>query len=344
MRIHSQTGWLINSSQRLGSSSERKPELRRTGSVLDVQLGTDHGTRVIRALANDGRAAILQLLQSRTLNVSEIADALGATMSATSENIKVLSEAGLIATEMTPGTRGLQKACGRAVDAVVINLPKPAPQSGRAIELSMPVGGFADFEVHPTCGLVGASGTIGMFDDARSFYEPERVDAQLLWFHHGWVEYRFPNRVHRGERIASLQLSMEVCSEAPLHNENWPSDIIVSVNGVPLGAWTSPGDFGDQPGALTPAWWSTANTQFGLMKVWQVTDDRLIHRRRALVRHHLGRPRSGQLRTSCRFASQCRQTVRTWAGSTSSAASSATTRRTSSCECSAPIQEERRVE
>jgi len=30
-------------------------------------------------------------------------------------------------------------------------------------------------------------------DDARSFYEPERIGAQLLRFHHGWVEYRFPS-------------------------------------------------------------------------------------------------------------------------------------------------------
>ena len=244
----------------------------RTGNVLDVQLGTERATKVLRAIASDGRAAILQLLQSRTLNVSEIADALGTTMSATSEHIKILSEAGLITTEMIPGTRGLQKACGRAVDSVVVNLPKPERQTGRVIELSMPVGGFAEFDVHPTCGLVSATGAIGMFDDARSFYEPERVKAQLLWFHHGYVEYRFPNRLHRGEAVASLQLTMEVCSEAPLHNENWPSDVVVSVNGVALGSWTSPGDFGDQRGAFTPEWWSAANTQYGLMKVWQVTE------------------------------------------------------------------------
>jgi predicted transcriptional regulator len=243
----------------------------RTGTVLEVDLGSEVGTKVVRALASDVRSAILQLLQSRTLNVSEIAEELGTTMSATSEHIKILSEVGLITTEIRPGSRGLQKACGRAVDAVIVNLPKPSVQSGRVIELSMPVGGFTEFEIQPTCGLLSATGAIGMFDDPRSFYEPERVDAQLLWFHHGYVEYRFPNRLHRNEVVASLQLSMEVCSEAPLHNEDWPSDVVVSINGAALGAWTSPGDFGDQRGAFTPEWWSTANTQFGLMKVWQVT-------------------------------------------------------------------------
>jgi len=242
------------------------------GNVLEVQLGTSRANQVIKALSSEGRVAILQLLQSQTLNVSEIAESLGSTMSATSENIKALSEAGLITTKMTPGTRGLQKACGRSVDIVAITLPEPEPQAGRIIELAMPVGGFADFDVHPTCGLLSASGAIGMFDDARSFYEPERAAAQLIWFHHGYVEYRFPNRVRRGESIMSLQLSMEVCSEAPLHNQDWPSDIVVSINGVQLGIWTSPGDFGDQRGAFTPEWWSTANTQYGVMKVWQVTE------------------------------------------------------------------------
>lgn len=244
----------------------------RVGNTLEVELGSEEGARVIKALANGGRSAILQLLQSQTLNVSEVAEALGATMSATSENIKVLSEAGLITTQTTPGARGIQKACGRAVDAVVINLPQPAAPTGRSVELSMPVGAFTEFDVHPTCGMLSATGAIGMFDDARSFYEPERIDAQLLWFHHGWIEYRFPNRIHRGEAVANLRLSMELCSEAPLHNEQWPSDISIAINGVDLGPWTSPGDFGEQRGAFTPQWWSTANTQFGLMKVWQVTD------------------------------------------------------------------------
>lgn len=247
-------------------------ELPRTGNILELQLGTEQANRVLKALASDVRTSILQLLQDRTMNVSEIAVALGTTMSATSENIKALSDAGLITTEMIPGTRGLQKACGRAVDAVVVNLPEPAPTHGRVVELSMPIGGFHEFDVHPTCGLLSRDGPIGMFDDTRSFYEPRRADAQLLWFHHGFVEYRFPNRLQNGERLTSLQIAMEVCSEAPLHNANWPSDIVVSVNGVALGTWTSPGDFGEQRGAFTPDWWSTANTQYGLMKVWQVTN------------------------------------------------------------------------
>ena len=34
---------------------------------------------------------------------------------------------------------------------------------------------------------------------------------------------------------------MEVSSEFPFSNNNWPSDITFSLNGVELGTWTSPG-------------------------------------------------------------------------------------------------------
>jgi len=65
---------------------------------------------------------------------------------------------------------------------------------------------------------------------------------------------------------------MEVCSEAPLYNLNWPSDITVWINGVELGSWTSPSDFGGEPGRLTPEWWTPRNTQYGLLKFWHVDD------------------------------------------------------------------------
>jgi predicted transcriptional regulator len=42
---------------------------------------------------------------------------------------------------------------------------------------------------------------------------------------------------------------------------------------VEVGTWTSPADFGGERGALTPEWWDTQNSQYGLLKVWKVTND-----------------------------------------------------------------------
>ncbi len=76
-----------------------------------------------------------------------------------------------------------------------------------------------------------------------------------------------------GAPVLSLQLTAEVCSEAPLSHPDWPSDISVWVNGVHLGAWTAPSDFGGTRGRLTPGWWEEKDSQFGVLKRWRVTGD-----------------------------------------------------------------------
>ena len=45
--------------------------------------------------------------------------------------------------------------------------------------------------------------------------------------------------------MEQITLSVELSSEAPGVNSDWPSDISFFLNDVKLGTWTSPGDFGD---------------------------------------------------------------------------------------------------
>jgi predicted transcriptional regulator len=217
---------------------------------------------------------MLELLSDRLRNVSEISDALNIPLSTANRDIGILEEAGLLRTELTPATRGLQKMCQRVYDTILIELPSHnKPSSEPAIETSMPVGAYVDFQVTPTCGLTSETGIIGLFDDPSSFYEPEHIQAQLLWFHYGYVEYRFPNRLPAKAVPNTLRVSLEVCSEAPMHHENWPSDITMWINGTEIGTWTSPADFGGKRGVLTPEWWETRNTQYGLLKKWQVNTE-----------------------------------------------------------------------
>jgi predicted transcriptional regulator len=226
----------------------------------------------LKALGNETRLAILRYLGDRVVPVNQIAQDLGLPPSTATMHIVVLERARLLHTEMKPASRGLQKVCARTYDELVIDLPRGEHHTREAIEHTMPIGGFSDFDVEPTCGLAGTNGLIGYLDDPSSFYEPERVRAQLLWFRSGYVEYRFPNRVPPGATVRSLQLTAEVCSEAPLHDPDWPSDISVWVNGVPLGEWTCPADFGGVRGRLTPSWWEEKDSQFGVLKRWRVTE------------------------------------------------------------------------
>jgi len=241
--------------------------------TLQINADAVNTTQVLRALASKPRQRILELLSDNIYNIREIADALDMPQSTANLHVTALEEAGLVKTEWMPAQRGRQKMCARAYDSIIVQLPRGKSRAEHLLEYSMPVGAFVDCTVTPTCGLISAEQIIGLLDDPASFYEPNRVNAQLLWFHFGYVEYRFPNRLLPNKTIESLQLSMEVCSEAPLHHEDWPSDITIWINDVEIGDWTSPRDFGGRRGVLTPEWWESWNSQYGLLKIWQVNDE-----------------------------------------------------------------------
>lgn len=225
---------------------------------------------VLKALDSAPRRKILTLLGDSLRNVTEIAEALGMPISTANLHVGVLERAGLLITEHRPAARGSQKVCTRAFDSFTLRLPVPQPEPGDAVELAVPIGSYTDCQVAPSCGLAAADGIIGLLDDPASFYDPARNAAQLLWFHHGHVEYRVAHRLPPSARVESLRVSAELCSEAPLHHDDWPSDITLWINGVEIGTWISPADFGGQRGTLTPTWWEDHNSQFGLLKVWQV--------------------------------------------------------------------------
>jgi predicted transcriptional regulator len=228
---------------------------------------------VAKALASETRQMILSLLTHNAMNVSELAQSLNLSHSTANFNIGVLQAVGLVSVEYEPGTRGSQKLCSKVYDEVRLRLPGAAAAAAEdTVVVSMPIGSYRHLEAAPTCGLASETKIIGMLDDPRSFHEPEHVHAQLLWFRAGYVEYVFPNNLPFGAAPAWLELSMEICSEAPQFDPNWPSDITLWINDQEIGTWTSPGDFGGEPALLTPRWWPASQTTRGLLKQWKVTE------------------------------------------------------------------------
>jgi predicted transcriptional regulator len=246
-----------------------------TGKVLFLDLTNNSETTLtlLKALSSETRLAILAYLGDHTVNVNDIAVALRIAPSSATTHIQILEKADLIRTEVIPATHGLQKLCARTYDDVHIRLERINSNSQNSFAIMMPIGQYYDFDVHPTCGLANESSLIGLLDTPATFYEPGHVTAQLLWFGSGYVTYRFPNHLPTGASAVRLDLSAEICSEAPLHHLNWPSDITVWINGVEIGCWTSPADFGGERGLLTPDWWETKDSQYGQLKIWSVTQD-----------------------------------------------------------------------
>ncbi|TJY41002.1 ArsR family transcriptional regulator [Cohnella pontilimi] len=246
--------------------------------MLELSLNEpDQLVIVAHALSNRARVDMLRLLSNKNMNVVEIADALKLPVSTVANNVKVLEAAKLIHTELLPATRGAMKVCTRNYDDihVAMNIEKQMPKdAARVYEMEMPIGHYMDCEVYPTCGMANAEGMLIREDEPASFYHPKHIGAQIIWFRRGYVEYLLPLEIPHNATIESIEFSMEMCSEAPNYDNNWPSDITLWVNGVEIGMWTSPGDFGDRRGKLNPPWWLDWTTQYGLLKTWRVDGER----------------------------------------------------------------------
>ncbi len=229
-----------------------------------------------KAISSPVRMEILNLLRIKSMSVVEIASQLNLPVSSTAFHLKCLEEAKLIITKTQPGIRGSMRISMSCVNSILIHtaIDNVFPQM-RNITVDMPIGNFSDCDVKPTCGMADEDGVLNVYDNPRAFYSPSRSKAQLLWFQEGFVEYRFPNCYPCIEdgTLQAISFSLELCSEAPGYQEVWPSDITVSINGLPCFVYRSPGDFGARRGKLTPECWRTGSTQYGLLKTFTVRHD-----------------------------------------------------------------------
>ena len=240
--------------------------------VIDPEERAD----VLRGLSSPVRVKILKLLQrGHGVNVNDIAAAIEQPQSTVSANLQILESAGLIRSETQKGRKGNQKVCFSTFDEVLVTFRQDAPDpSAHLIEVAMPICLYTSCEASAPCGLCSPQGIIGLLDVPDTFLNPDRMNAGLMWFTRGFVEYQFPNNARLvGKTVVALDFSMELSSEVPGTAADWPSDITVAINGREVGTWTSPGDFGDQRGVYTPDWWKLKGSQYGKLKSWRVTPE-----------------------------------------------------------------------
>jgi len=238
-----------------------------------LTINPEEGVDVLRGLASPIRVGILRLLRTHgALNVNDISRHLSLPQSTVATNIQVLEQSGLIETSTVKARKGHQKICSSLYDEIIIRFDGERPsKEAKLIEVVMPLGLFTNCEVSAPCGLCSTEGVIGLLDVPNSFLDPERVRAGLIWFGRGHVEYKFPNNAKLlSADVDSVEFAMELSSETPGTNLDWPSDITVWINDVAIGTWTSPGDYGDKRGAYTPSWWKLEGSQYGKLKTWRV--------------------------------------------------------------------------
>ena len=176
------------------------------------------------ALASDVRVEILCLLAKESLNIKQLAEKLGISSSIMTRHIQQLESAGLVKASMVTIDGAIQKKCVMIETEYRIQMPhKDIAQN--IYEVSIPVGHYCEIDVKPTCGLATEDFIIGFFDEPKFLMDPQRMNAQILWFTQGYVEYAFPNYLQPNQTVEELHISLELSSEAPGYNEDWPSDI-----------------------------------------------------------------------------------------------------------------------
>ncbi len=227
---------------------------------------------MFKCLGSDMRIAILEMLSARgPMQMSVMAENLGITAGSLSLHVKMLSECGLIHIKFDTGKHGLQRICSIADEKIMIDFER-ATGNKNFYETEIGVGLYSDYEVYPTCGISTSDHLIGIVDDPRFFSSPERINAGILWFTTGYVEYIIPNYLEENQTPLELLISFEIASEAPGIREDWPSDIQFTINNIPVCTWTAPGDFGKNPGIYTPEWWDPNWNQYGLLKFLSVNE------------------------------------------------------------------------
>jgi predicted transcriptional regulator len=238
-----------------------------------LTINPEEDIEVLKGLASPIRVRILRLLHAKgRLNVNEISRELELPQSTVAINVQMLETAGLIETETIKARKGHQKVCSARFDEIIVRFePVEAQRDSNIVEVAMPLGLYTSVEVGTPCGLCSTEGVIGLLDVPDSFLDPARVQAALIWFGRGHVEYKFPNNAKLlNSAVDAIEFSMELSSEVPGTNMDWPSDITLWVNEVPVGTWTSPGDYGDKRGVYTPNWWKLEGSQYGKLKTWRI--------------------------------------------------------------------------
>lgn len=235
---------------------------------LDI---TENSLPVYEALSSSVRLHILRLISERDYNITELSQELSLSKAIITKHIQKLTAANLVQSKRCPGKSGVQKLPHLAVDTIQINFPSKIYHSFSKISIPIQIGHYTNFEVLPTCGLATSESIVAKLDDPLAFVDSNRVNASLLWFSEGFVEYKIPNPLKEGQTLEMLEISMELASEFPYSNNIWPSDITFLLNDIPVGTWTCPGNFSDARGFYTPAWWEDNLSQYGLLKHLRVS-------------------------------------------------------------------------
>lgn len=220
---------------------------------------------VAHALSSKTRLDILEIINLNSgISIVALAQKLDIAVSSAAFHVELLSKAGLILTANAPGKHGTMRTCHALTSKIRIDLlTRQIQDQYNIFSYNIPIGSYNDCFATPTCGLASETEILEQADAPSAFFSPRKNEAQIIWMRHGRLTYKIPNYFLEANTPQEISFSMELCSEAPFYNLNYPSDITIWINGVETSTYTCPSDYGDRTGKLTPKWWSPKLTQYG---------------------------------------------------------------------------------
>lgn len=244
------------------------------GKAINLNLADDEQIeKIANALTSKVRRKIIRMSTENCYSVMQIAEKLNMPVSTVSFHLKLLKDAGLITILPSSSRRGNEKVILQNLSVIKMNFQLFYKQHMNTKIFDIPIGCYSDFNIEPPCSLADSEGLLIGWDMPEVFYSPKRFDAKLLSFTKGYVEYRIPVFELADKKITELVLSLELCSECPMYNNNWKSDITFWLNGAEICTYRSLGDYGGRPGKNTPPFWPANATQYGMLKKISVKSD-----------------------------------------------------------------------
>lgn len=227
------------------------------------------GLEVFKTLGSDVRMRIVELLCERgEMNMNEIATALDLTNGALTSHIRRLEECGIIQTVTECTGHGNQKICSIKNDQILLTADAETETKEIGVyDTEVQVGHFSGCDVSAPCGLCSGFSMIGPENDPRMFHNPERLQARMIWFADGYVEYRIPNMLSENQKMVEITFYFEISQDHMDYKEESLADVSFYLNGTRMGMWLTPQEFRVERGIYTPAWWNGQEKQSGVQKM-----------------------------------------------------------------------------
>lgn len=222
-----------------------------------------------RALSSPIRIQMIGLVNKKNMLASEIAAELHLPLSSTIFHLNILEDAGIIKKSFSTKGKGTLHWYTYGVNMAVIRFRNSngdsKPESIAPYVHQINIGEYIDAELSDQCGIATAERQI-MSEDPHNVFVAGRQDAQIIWSQgYGSLLYAIPNNYAQRGKLDEIKISLEICSEAPGFNNDYPSDITFSINGIEICTFVSPGDYGDRYGKFTPSWWYPESTKYGIL-------------------------------------------------------------------------------